>query len=153
MTVSKDRVRFHLPPRYFQAGRSIGSNGFRRDTMKRVLLRAFGIANEECDGLMDCSTSQGFIIECRPSQFARFIVYRHEANEGINGVRDLGPELVTATARPEHPYGRISRVLHLDVATVYKVARMLDSSSVDPYHEVYADIHVGDRFHEERHGS
>ncbi len=92
MTMSKDRVRFTLPQRYFQ-GASRRPNGFNRITMLGILRGAFSMTHAESVGLMD-HYPNGFEIECRPSQFGRFIVLRHDANEGINGVRDLEPRIV-----------------------------------------------------------
>ncbi len=93
MTMSKDRVRFILPPRYFQKCPR-RTNGFARNTMQKILHKAFGMVHTESGNLMDHNWNGGFEIECRPSQFARFIVLRYEANEGINGVRDLEPRII-----------------------------------------------------------
>jgi len=70
----------------------------RRATCIEVLQKAFNMSPSESGGLMH-SRSEGFEIICRPSQFARFIIYRHEAGECINGIRDLQPELVEADDR------------------------------------------------------
>ena len=88
MSMSHDRVKFFLPSRNFN-GRQ---GGFSKGTMKRVLWKAFGMSERTSDGLM-CENFQGFWIICRPSQFARFIIYRAETGEGINGIKDLQPEL------------------------------------------------------------
>ncbi len=37
---------------------------------------------------------KGFHITCRQDQFARFIIYRYHANECINGVKDLQPNII-----------------------------------------------------------
>lgn len=47
----------------------------------------------------------GFDIICRPSQFGRFMVYRMEIGTGINGMKDLNPQVFT----PEDAIGRIAR--------------------------------------------
>ena len=120
MAMSKDRVRFYLPARYFQSGQR-GQNGFSAGTMQRILQRAFDMTHGESACLMD-RNRLGFHIECRPSQFARFIVYRYEANEGINGVRDLEPTLADAV---ESPLKRIARKTGIDVTKVRQVAMML----------------------------
>lgn len=79
--------------------------------MQTVLHRAFGMTFAESAGLMD-HYPRGFEIECRPSQFARFIVLRCEANEGINGVRDLEPRIVQPT-KPTNAYQRVAEKLDL----------------------------------------
>ena len=89
--MSRDRVTFFLPKRYYQTGQR-ASNGFSLSTMQRILLRSFGMQHGESYKLMNANP-RGFTITCRPSQFARFIVYRCDVDEGINGIRDLTPEI------------------------------------------------------------
>ena len=120
MTMSKDRVRFTLLPRYFQSGKR-RQNGFHRDTMMHVLKHAFGMTQVESTDLMD-HYPNGFEIECRPSQFARFIILRHDANEGINGIRDLEPRIVQPS-KPMDPYQRVAEKLDLCPDTVRAVIR------------------------------
>ncbi len=62
-------------------------------TCKEVLTKAFNMKLHEPAELMDANPG-GFWITCRPSQFARFIVYRHEAGECVNGIKDLKPKIV-----------------------------------------------------------
>lgn len=103
MTVSKDRVRFFLPPRYFSLSQapgrhfSPGSSGMSRETCVDILKRVFHMDSAESHMMMHHNPT-GFTIICRPSQFARFIVLRHTAGECINGIRDLVPELVDPSA-------------------------------------------------------
>lgn len=98
MAQSKDRVKFFLAPRYFQIKQT--SNGMCRSTCIEILRRAFGpppgptVGNTWATEM--AKHSGGFWITCRPSQFARFIVYRCDADECINGVKDLNPTLVDA---------------------------------------------------------
>lgn len=89
--ISRDRILFRLPERYFQNYQT--SNGFRRATMVQVLITAFNMQRNEVNQLMDRHPG-GFNIMCRPSQFGRFIVLRCDANEGINGIKDLIPKIV-----------------------------------------------------------
>lgn len=98
MAKSKDRVRFHLPPRYF-TGNQHSTNGMDRDICVEVLVRAFAVSESDVRGVM-INHNQGFDILCRPSQFARFIVIRHEIGDCINGVRDLDPKIVCPC--PDH---------------------------------------------------
>ena len=95
MTMSKDRVRFFLGERYFrhQARRCANSSAMSRPTCQGILQDAFGIPPAISAGLMG-KHPHGFHVICRPSQFARFIVLRCEADECINGVKDLSPELL-----------------------------------------------------------
>lgn len=98
MTMSRDRVRFRLPSRYFQRHVGPRSNGMSRADCARVLQDALGLSPAECQALFE-AFPDGFRVQCRPSQFARFIVLRHDAllrapNAGVNGVNDLEPELV-----------------------------------------------------------
>lgn len=121
MTMSKDRVRFRLPRRYFQGCHQKRPNGFNRHTMMVVLRKAFGMTDDESANLMD-SHPGGFEIECRPSQFARFIVLRHETNEGINGIKDLEPRMVQPT-EPKDVYQWVAERLSLHPAMVKNVVR------------------------------
>ncbi len=89
--MSKDRVRFTLASRYFQGHTS--PNGMLKETCKTVLLKVFGMTHRESENLMFNQT-HGFDIICRPSQFARFIILRHEMGNCINGIRDLEPKLI-----------------------------------------------------------
>ncbi len=94
MTASKDRVTFYLPHRYFNGNGGPSNTGMRRDTCVHVLHSAFGLVPGEGGwGGAISAHPEGFHIVCRPSQFARFIVYCHEAGECINGIRDLDPGL------------------------------------------------------------
>lgn len=120
MTTSKDRVQFYLPHRYFAKCHS--DNHMSRDDCKKVLGKAFSLGRDECGHLMDRNPN-GFTIVCRPSQFARFIIFRHLWGHCINGVRDLEPEL-----QPKDnfdPYARAARELHMERSCVREVAEAL----------------------------
>lgn len=121
MTTSKDRVQFFLPHRYFVEGPA-SINHMSRDDCKRVLGKAFSLGLDEGDRLMD-ENPNGFTIVCRPSQFARFIIFRYMYGNCINGVRDLEPEL-----QPKDnfdPYARAARELHMEQSCVRRVAEAL----------------------------
>jgi hypothetical protein len=92
MAMSKDRVRFFLARRYFQ-DRGESPNGMEAEICRDILFRAFGITCIESAKLMR-RWSGGFYIACRPSQFARFIIFRHKDGNCINGIRDLEPEII-----------------------------------------------------------
>ena len=91
--MSKDRIKFFLGKKYFQQYKT--ANGMTKSSCVDVLLKAFNMHPEESREIM-ASGPEGFTILCRPSQFARFIVYRCDTLECINGVRDLKPQLVDA---------------------------------------------------------
>lgn len=80
-----DRVRFWLGEQYL-----------RKNNIYPVLMKAFGLGEEEARGLYNdsCAGDDGFWITCRPDQFARFMIYRNKA--GVrNGFMDLQATLFT----------------------------------------------------------
>lgn len=82
MAMSRDRVKFFVGPRYFG------------DSLPDILSRAFGGTKSHWRLTMEDS-EEGLMFVCRPSQFARFIVHRHDLFQGVNGVKDLAPELIS----------------------------------------------------------
>lgn len=91
--MSKDRVLFHLVNRYYS--RYPSENSMAWEDCQRVCLKAFGLSPCEFERLALANKEEGRIrILCRPSQFARFIIYRHKYGKCINGVRDLDPTLL-----------------------------------------------------------
>ncbi len=122
--MSKDRIRFFLPRRYFEGFNS--TNGMKRETCLLILNQAFGLACDESEHLMD-KYPDGFVIVCRPSQFARFIFYRCQADECINGIKDLRLELIGALDK----YDRVVRATGVCREIVQKVlwAAGMDSDS------------------------
>lgn len=86
MAMSNDRVRFWIDYRYFQ-----------QRGMYDVLKKAFDLSEHRARKAQT-GPYEGFWIVCRPSQFARFMIYRNEA--GIkNGFMDLKADLFV----PEKP--------------------------------------------------
>ncbi len=146
MTMSKDRVEFYLPPRYFQT--AAGHNGFARMTMQKILRGAFDMDFTESADLMK-AYPHGFGIQCRPSQFARFIVYRHDADEGINGVRDLKPSLIPGkcVVEADDVCQRIAQELGYSVSLVRRIACKLGNA--DYGEDTNYVAHVADRPHQE----
>ena len=140
MSASKDKVRFFLPHRYFQTHFPLSGNGMRRDICKNILFRAFGMGREESEARMH-RFPDGFWIECRPSQFARFIVYRHEDGQCINGIKDLKPEIVGPLTLPE----KIARRTGVDEHHVRRVMAALDYDA-GPEQGPVDTINVADRF-------
>lgn len=97
--MSKDRVRFEMCPRYFTEHNS--KSGMHKDVAVEVLNKAFGPPRGNRTSWR-CAMKQhphGFEIVCRPSQFARFIVYRNEMGNCINGISDLRPKIVEPLER------------------------------------------------------
>lgn len=83
MSMSKDRVHFTIPDS------TINKTLAMRKSYCDVLFKAFGLSSQK----VPCSGDIKII--CRPSQFARFLIYRNEA--GItNGFRCLNPKLKPA---------------------------------------------------------
>ncbi len=83
--MSRDRVRFFLHYRYYD------------DRINVVMYKAFGMDFDEVQKLR-AGNAGGFWIICRPSQFARFLIYRDAA--GIaNGFKDLNAALVDPRQR------------------------------------------------------
>jgi hypothetical protein len=83
MSMSKDRVRFKFT-----------DNQNNKDACIQAAVRAFGMERHEA-----CSAFNTYrVIVCRPSQFARFIIYRSEMVSN-NAFAQFGAELFT----PEPP--------------------------------------------------
>lgn len=149
MVKSKDRVRFFLPGKYFQR-HSTGTSSMERSVCKGILKRAFGLSSNDSHHLMQ-EWPEGFWITCRPSQFARFIVYRNDHGACINGIKDLRPKLV-----PEEPdvYSQLAEttgVCRQDVKAVLmavdeRVKQIADQSSS----LTTAEVDVSNRFGDSR---
>lgn len=100
----EDHLKFFLPGRYFQSYKS--SNGMRRSTCVSILCRVFMMATTESEYVMR-QNPEGFWIVCRRDQFADFILARHDANECINGIKDLRPHMIPVGTIGD-PYGQVS---------------------------------------------
>lgn len=84
-TMSKDHVRFFVGKRYFRTTDEV-------TRLYTVLQKAFDISKTQSSDLI-LKNEEGFFVVCRPSQFARFMIYRDQ--EGIpNGFQDLRVELL-----------------------------------------------------------
>lgn len=117
--MSSDRFKFYLPQRYFQSTRCPSSNGMFRETCQRILKKAFSMSTSESANLME-HNPLGFTILCRPSQFARFIFFRAEADECINGIKDLRLERLV-DYKDRDPYDEIADAAATDRGTVRRV--------------------------------
>lgn len=78
MTMSTDRVRFKFNDNPKQEAENVAAAA-----------RAFGISR---DRAMTAFRNEGTIV-CRPSQFARFIIYRIEEGVTCNRIAQLQPTL------------------------------------------------------------
>lgn len=154
MTMSRDRIRFALGHRYYQP--SPTQNGMLDETCVDVMARAFNMGVCEARSLISAARRTGCNIEitCRPSQFARFIVYRYEADECINGVKDLEPQIVR---RPRNIYERVAdRIDELGTITACSsmeeiVSTVIDVYELDGEHQgTRPSIDVSGRQHDER---
>lgn len=117
MAMSKDRVRFYI-------GSNYTLTSIRRETMADVLKKAFDM--DVRDALEYLSNSYGVWITCRPSQFARFMIYRNDA--GIqNGFKDLKAKLVGV--QEIDPSQEISSIAGVSVRAVQDVISALNLDS------------------------
>lgn len=104
MAMSKDRVRFFIRENYYG------------NKLQKIFQQAFDLDYEETAGLMR-RWRCGFWIVCRPSQFARFMIFRNEV--GLqNGFKDLKPKLVPAK---ESVHTRVANCIGVDATVVNQV--------------------------------
>lgn len=148
MTKSKDRVNFFLPKKYFQRHATNMSSAMERNVCKGILKRAFGISSNDSHHMMQ-EWPEGFWITCRPSQFARFIVYRNESGNCINGIRDLKPKLVPEEPDVYSQLAEITGVCRQDVKTVLtavneRAEQIVNQSSSSTYGELDVSNRFGD---------
>lgn len=120
MSMSRDRVRFRLT-----------ENMLTHSKMPEVLRRAFGVTADEVRRLRE--GRRGVVIVCRPSQFARFLIYRNEA--GIhNQFLALGPpELLDAdSCVPEtaDPYSWVANEARGTSVGAADVQRILEAVGI-----------------------
>lgn len=127
-----DLVKFYLPFRYFQT--RPGSNGMCRSTCVTILTKSFGLCDADWNRLM-CEQPDGLWIVSRADQFGKFIVLRHDANECINGVKDLKCQMYN----PDAEYDRIAHQFKLPTCTLKGIARALGYLHGDDSHTVGAD--------------
>ena len=78
--MSKDRVKFRFSDTHNQKRENV-----------HAAMRAFNIQGHIANSLFE----RAALIVCRPSQFARFIVYRVEAGITINRIAQMELELFT----------------------------------------------------------
>ena len=123
---TNERVKFFLPARNFNGTHG----GFSQMTMQGILRQAFGMTHCKSATLM-ARFKKGFWITCRPSQFARFIVYRAETGEGINGIKDLQPELFVLEPKPNAYVILAEAVGDISVSAAQRMADLMGITPVD----------------------
>jgi hypothetical protein len=96
MPMSKDRVQFKLGGR---GEYCVGIPPKNREIL--AARKAFGLSEQMCCRIDHSRTT----IICRPSQFARFMIYRNDLG-GANSFEDLEPKLIPA--RREEPFIDVS---------------------------------------------
>ena len=100
----------------------------------------------ESEGMMQQHPS-GFSIICRPSQFARFVVYRYEADECINGMKDLRPVIVDA--HEFDPQQEVADSVGVSKAVVMRVLAAVGfSGPFEQCRRLYDTIDVAKRPHQ-----
>lgn len=122
-TMSHDRVRFFISDSYY-------GNTRNKDALRCTLEKAFGMGMGmgHSDNAMTGHYG-GFYIICRPSQFARFLIFRDAA--GLkNGFKDLGANLYVP-GPPQFPSDRVSKKTGVPVDLVMRVLRILNMSQCD----------------------
>lgn len=83
MSMSHERVKFYLPKKYIELS-----------GMQKAMRRAFDVSSMDFHTVFTGSHSGRWIV-CRPSQFARFLIYRAElvlrcsSSSMVNGFQDL----------------------------------------------------------------
>lgn len=117
--MSKDRVRFFLGYQYY-------SNNNEILRMATVLGKAFGLDHVEAVKIMQTYTD-GVWIVCRPSQFARFMIYRNEAAIK-NGFMDLHAELFTAPPKKDS-YTMLAEAAGVDREDAKRIVLALSHSA------------------------
>lgn len=133
MAMSKDRIVFFLPRRYYLhdvVGARKSFNGLRVNDCIILLQFCFGAEVGELHQVMR-NNPDGFYIRCRPSQFARFIVKRMELLEtttgGSNGIRDLNPRIEKGKAT----LGEIAGLLGLSPTGAQQVLTRLGMTATE----------------------
>lgn len=94
MSISKDRIEFE-----------IRLNGSDREKLFSPFVRAFGVCfPAESSGYQKegfDSLARFARIRCRPSQFARFLIYRDEAG-CLNRFKELGAKIIKEQEIPQY---------------------------------------------------
>lgn len=111
--MSKDRVRIFIGSKYLQ-----------KHNIYMVLENAFGIQENTARNMYQCK--DGFYVICRPSQFARFMIFRDQANID-NGFKDLRVEHFVPKD-PEEVFCQYMRSHDLDVGQAREVLGIVGSS-------------------------
>ena len=142
MSMSKDRVKFTLGTQYLGM---CPPNNTKAYKALELLEKAFGIKECEAKELIRKShrLNEGITITCRPSQFARFMIYRDSL--GIpNGFRDLKAELFVPEPKCD-VYDRLAKIADTDRCTAKKIALALCYNGQDEIEDILGSRHRCDR--------
>lgn len=146
MTHDRELIKFFLPSRYFVQTRTAhNNNAMRRETCVRVLREAFGQVPDRLGQPIGWATvmsqhNEGFSIVCTPAQFGYFIMYRYDADECINGIKDLRPE----PYKHEDVYDQLANQFSVPKCTVKGLARALGYHNGDESHCVKPTCNIVD---------
>lgn len=111
-TMSHDRVRLFISSGYFNTQPQ-------RGCLRDVLKKAFDMDEGEILRYMASEGYGGFYIVCRPSQFARFLIFRNAA--GIkNGFIDLQATLYVPEPK-QSPFDALAESAGVNICAVMKV--------------------------------
>ncbi len=114
-TMSHDRVRFFISDNYY-------NTQHKKETLLDVLKQSFDL-NKAPLGHYMAGCYGGFYIICRPSQFARFLIFRNAA--GIkNGFIDLQADLYVPEPKLS-PFDALSKKAGVDPTSVKKVVNAM----------------------------
>ena len=130
--MSEDRINFFLHYRYY------------KPELNEVLVKAFGLTEHQVLCLRK-DNPHGFWVHCRPSQFARFMIYRDETGM-VNGFKDLNAALVEPS-KPEtlaenisKKIGAVGSVNGGSSVSVCMVTKILDLVGMDPHEKISCNV-------------
>ena len=130
----KERVRFK-----FGRNHRMGSKETRLE-FSDVLKAAFDMRCSEVSDLLNTLSLTDYWIICRPSQFARFIIYRNQKETLKNWVKELEPEIIPP---PRTVYQKIVEETGHDAGTVNTIlSRAGVRNKVIPEDDLVYDLDV-----------
>ncbi len=100
--MSRDRIEFrpgvYASPSYVYSGNEAHPS-LTFTATSEALITSMGVTRAEANRMVRENT----LIRCRPSQFARFIVHRHDNGIKCNNIKSLEPRLIEASPCREQP--------------------------------------------------
>ncbi len=101
MVMSRDRVEF-TPGVRSRTGYGGSEHGDSYTCTHQALMDTMGMSHNQAREAINTRA----VIRCRPSQFARFIIRRHDLGISVNGIKNLEPRLLNP--EPKLPYIDVS---------------------------------------------